>query len=305
VRTELLRALLVDPAVHPRGQPHLSAASGLALSGQRLWLAADDEHHLGVLDLGNDTGVQLLRVVEGDLPHDAVARKRSKRDFEAVALLPPHGGYPHGALLVLGSGSKPNRQHVLRLALDASGAAVGEVQARETGPLLEPLREHLRELNIEGAFVQDSALCLLHRGNRSDPRSAFIRLPLRDFLAWMEGENAALPRDSLVDIVSLGEVQGIPLAFTDGAALADGSWLFSAVAEDAVDSYADGPCVASAIGRVAPDGTIAAMEFLEGSPKVEGIAVDGARVLLVTDADDPDQPSELRACTMTQRLAAG
>lgn len=298
MRTQVLRELLVDPASHPHGRPHLSAASGMAIAGRRLWLAADDEHHLGLLDLDTDAPLQLLRVVEGDLPAERPDRKRRKRDFEAVTILPPHEGHPHGALLVMGSGSRPNRQHVLRLPLDASGAAVGEVQARETGALLEPLREQFRDLNIEGAFVQGPALCLLHRGNRTDPRSACIRLPLLHFLAWMDGENAALPRDQAIDIVALGDVQGIPLAFTDGAALADGGWLFSAVAEDTADSYADGACVGSAIGRVGADGGLVALEFLDGCPKVEGIAVDGGRVLLVTDADEPEQPSRLLACAM-------
>ena len=117
MRTELLRTLTLDASQHPLGRPHLSAASGLVLLGQRLYLVADDEQHLGVLDLGSDAPLQLLRIVEGDLPAGAAARKAAKRDFEAITLLPPHAQAPHGALLVLGSASRPQRQHVLFLHL--------------------------------------------------------------------------------------------------------------------------------------------------------------------------------------------
>jgi hypothetical protein len=45
-----LRDLLLAPHQHPRGQPHLSAASGLVRVGPWLYVVADDEHHLGVID---------------------------------------------------------------------------------------------------------------------------------------------------------------------------------------------------------------------------------------------------------------
>lgn len=293
MRTRLLRELLVDPGRHPRGQGHLSAASGLALVGGRLYLAADDEHHLGWIDLGSDAPVQLLRVVAGDLPHDAAQRKQRKRDFEAVCLLPAHAGHPHGALLVLGSGSRPQRQHVLRVPLDAAGLVCGAVEAREIGELLQPMRQHFDDLNIEGAFVQAQALCLLQRGHLADPRSACIRLPLPHFLAWMDGDNSALPEPQAIEEHLLGRVDGVPLTFTDAAALPDGGWLFSAVAERTADSYADGACVGSAVGCIDRDGRLAWLEPLEGAPKVEGLALDGPRLLLATDSDDPSRPSLL------------
>jgi hypothetical protein len=295
MQVQPLRDLLVASHRHPRGQPHVSAASGLARVGRRLYLAVDDEHHLGRVDLDSDQPVHLLRVVAGDLPADAAERKRRKPDFEAVCLLPPHSGHPHGALLVLGSGSRPQRQHVLRVPLDAAGEACGAVQAREIAPLLEPLRQRFADLNLEGAFVQGDQLCLLQRGHLGDPRSARIRLSLPAFLAWMDGENAALPSPQGVDEYLLDSVEGVPLAFTDGAALPEGGWLFSAVAERTADSYADGPCLASAVGCVDGGGRLAWLEPLQGSPKVEGLAVDGERLLLVTDDDDPAMPSRLLA----------
>ena len=298
MRCELLRTLTLEASQHPRGQPHLSAASGLARVGRQLYLVADDEHHLGLLDLAGEAPLQLLRIVEGDLPADAARRKRAKRDFEAITVLPPHAQAPHGALLVLGSASRPQRQHVLHLPLDAQGRGAGAVVAREADALVRPLRERFPDLNLEGAFVQGDALCLLQRGHLRDPRSACIALDLQAFLAWMAGDNAAVPQPRAVDVFDLPPVAGVPLCFTDGAALPDGGWVFSAVAEATQDSYADGACVASAVGRVDAHGRLQALELLDGAPKVEGVAVDGARLLLVTDADDPAQPSQLLACAM-------
>jgi len=297
MQTMLLRTLTLDAQRHPRGQGHLSAASGLARAGRYLYVAADDEHHLGRIDLSQPNApLALLRVVEGDLPSDPAARKQTKRDFEAVTWVPPHADCPHGALLVLGSGSRPQRQHVLRVPLDDAGVACGTVLARESADLVGPLRVRFPDLNIEGAFVQGDALCLLHRGNMADARSACIRLGLDAFLAWMAGDNAAAPTVRSIQVIELPSLSGVPLCLTDGAASADGGWVFSAVAEATHDSYVDAHCMASAVGRIGATGALEALHPLDGAPKVEGIAVDGQRLLLVTDADDPAEPSQLLAC---------
>ena len=58
-----LRSLSVDPRSHPRGQAHLSAASGLVQVAGQFYVVADDEHHLGQFDgMGHDDmPVRLLR----------------------------------------------------------------------------------------------------------------------------------------------------------------------------------------------------------------------------------------------------
>ena len=62
--------LLVEPGAHPRGQAHLSAASGLVRVGGRLYLVADDEHHLGTVAADGAGWVRLHRLLAGDLPAD-------------------------------------------------------------------------------------------------------------------------------------------------------------------------------------------------------------------------------------------
>ena len=99
--------------------------------------------------------------------------------------------------------------------------------------------------------------------------------------------------------VDLGAIDGIPLCFTDGAALPDGSLVFTAVAEAATDSYEDGPCVGAALGVAGADGKLRFLERLDPPHKIEGVdaRVDGGilRLLLVTDADDASIPAVLYA----------
>ncbi|CAN7426540.1 hypothetical protein LJR118_002767 [Acidovorax sp. LjRoot118] len=297
-----LQDLLLDPATHPRGQAHLSAASGLVRSGALLYLVADDEHHLGLLPAGaavlqhlpQAPLVQLHRILPGDLPAEPKARKKRKPDLEALALLPASPAHPSGALLALGSGSKPNRQRGVVIALDATGRPDGAAQVVDLSVLYAPLRSEFADLNIEGAFIGNDCLHLLQRGNKGDARNACISYPLAPLLAWLAGTRTEPPVALRTTQFDLGSVDGVPLGFTDGAALPNGEgWLFSAVAENTDDSYADGECVASAIGWVGADGVLERMAPLQGAPKVEGIALAGDRLLMVTDADDPERASRL------------
>jgi hypothetical protein len=97
--------------------------------------------------------------------------------------------------------------------------------------------------------------------------------------------------------VDLGMVDGVPLSFTDGAPLPDGRIVFSAVAENAQDTYHDGPCTGAAIGIIGTDGKVAALHRLEPVQKVEGVHAtlqgDRIQLLLVTDADDAGIPGKL------------
>ncbi len=303
-----LQDLLLDPATHPRGQAHLSAASGLVRAGAWLYMVADDEHHLGALPaaaaapepLAQAPLVQLHRLLEGDMPAEPRARKKRKPDLEALALLPASPSHPHGSLLALGSGSKANRQLGTTMALDAAGLLAGAVQVMDLSALYAPLRQEFADLNIEGAFVASDCLHLLQRGNKGDARNACVSYPLAPLQAWLAGTRAEPPAALRTNLFDLGTVDGVPLGFTDGAALANGrGWLFSAVAENTDDSYADGECVASAIGWMGADGVLERISPLEGAPKVEGIALVGERLLMVTDADDPACASRLLSVALS------
>lgn len=302
VQATALGHLLIDPAQHPRGQAHLSAASGLVRVRQRLYVVADDELHLGIFDEPTAAGAglaqgRLLRVMDGDMPMDKGKRKKAKPDLESLVVLPPLPGCPAGALLALGSGSRPNRETAVLVALDVQGIPNGRMAQLDLGALYAPLRKRFADLNIEGALVVSGELLLLQRGNQGDARNACIRYDWNLMAPWLAGLQTLPPAAKSVQWLELGSVQGVPLGLTDGAALHAGAWAFCAVAESTRNSYQDGACVASAIGTVGPDGVVQRLQLLRGAPKVEGIAAtaDGNDwvLSLVTDPDDPLQASAL------------
>ena len=302
-----LQPLLVDPSQHPRGLAYLSAASGLVRVRQRLFVVADDELHLGVFDDATAPKAQpltdvpavgsLVRLLEGDLPQDKGKRKKAKPDFESLVLLPPLPGCPAGALLALGSGSKPNRETAVLIALDVRGMPNGRMAVVDMAALYAPLRKRFVDLNIEGTLVVSGELLLLQRGNKGNAPNACVRYDWNLMAPWLAGVQSQPPAVKSVQLMDLGSADGVPLGFTDGAALHGGGWAFTAVAEDTDNSYRDGACVASAVGTVGADGRLQQLHRLDGAPEVEGVAVlaeGGDWVFtLVTDPDDPAIAAQL------------
>jgi len=267
----------------------LSAASGLVRIDDALHVVADDELHLAIFDLQGGAG-RLLRLQGGELPHEAKARKAAKPDFEALI------AWPDGRLLALGSGSRPNRER--GVWFDPSGAV--PPQGVDLAPLYASLRLEFGDLNIEGGFVIGDELRLLQRGNTQRAVNACAVFELAAFAACAHG--GAAPALRRVQRYELGLRDGVPLGFTDGAALPDGCWLFSAAAEDTTDAYRDGACAGSAIGLVDADGVLCLQVPLAGAWKVEGLHAqpqdDGIALLMVTDADDPARPASLLSAVL-------
>ena len=204
---------------------------------------------------------------------------------------------PFGALLAFGSGSLPNRETGVLMALDAAGGLSGRVAHVDLRALYAPLREQFSDLNIEGAFYASAELRLLQRGNKGDAGSACISFDWNQMAPWLAGQQSLPPRPKSVQMIDLGDIGGVPLSLTDGTALAHGAWAFCAVAENTADSFNDGPCAGSAVGVVAPDGSVRVMHHLSDNPKVEGISAQAIKeelvLTLVTDADDPATASQL------------
>jgi hypothetical protein len=293
-----LRELTLRHATHSPAHRHISAASGLVCARGRAYVIGDDEHHLAVFDNAHSPG-RTLRLFDGELPSAKKARKRRKPDTETLALLPSGR-----ALLALGSGSRPNRCRAVLIGLDARGEAQVPPRPIDLAPLYAPLRARFGDLNVEGAFFCGDEFVLLQRGHRGGAPNASLHYRAADMRAWL-WSGAGEPALQRVREHRLAHVQGVPLTFTDGAALADGRWLLSAVAEAADDSIADGACVGSAIGLMSVQGELQALWRLRDNDKIEGIAVrergGGAIDLaLVTDADDPRIASRL----LVARLSA-
>lgn len=305
IALESLRQLTFASS-HDAVAPHLSAASGIVVAGRFLYVVADDELHLGVFDREGVVDGIAVRLFQGDLLTDAAARKARKPDLEALARLPPFPGHPAGALFALASGSKPNRQIGVLMGLDDDGVLVGAPRPVDLSSLYAPLHRRFPALNLEGAVVCDRHLVLLQRASGGHAENALIRLALADVLeALCVADPLRLP-ELLHDVqtVDLGGIDGVPLGFTDAAALPDGRLVFSAVAESVDDTYHDGPCVGAAVGLLDAAGQVQRLEFVQPLRKIEGVDAhldgDVIRLLLVSDADDRRSPGELFGAVLVE-----
>ena len=285
-----IRKLMLTAASAGGRPAYLSAASGLVCVKSHMYVVADDELHLGIFRKDDAAPGTLFRLFDGALPVAAKDRKKAKPDFEALTFFPPFGAYPHGALLACGSGSRPNRCRGALVGVDAHGALEGAPRGVDLACIMTPLTEAFPALNVEGVVVSGDELRIFQRGNSKNSANAMIRFPLPAVLHALchAPQETVAPRAQ--DRIDLGRVDGVPLTFTDAAALPNGDMVFSAVAEDTDDAYLDGRCVGAAIGLLGADGALRWVQRLSEPYKIEGLdaQMDGdvMRLLLVTDADD-------------------
>ena len=265
----------------------VSAASGLVALADRLCLVADDEVFMAVYQL-DGTPLPRIALFPEVLPEEHAGRKRRKPDLEAVLLL------PDGRVLALGSGSSPARRR---------GALVdplrsGSVRAIDIGPLYDGLAAEIPELNIEGAAVSGDTLWLMQRGNGASRFNASIELDLAAVLQGLDTDARIDPAAvRSITRVDLGDLDGIPLSFTDAIALPDGRLAISAAAEDTSDPYVDGPCTGSIVAVLEGDHVCERIR-IDPTLKLEGIALAGGspeapRLWLVADPDDREQRAAL------------
>lgn len=304
------RALRYRAVAHPAlDRPTtVRAGSSLAWIGSRLGMVQDDANFIAIVD----PRTALVRSIalpagEGGLRHfdDRRGNKKHKLDLEACCAL----DHPAGPmLLALGSGSKRRRRRLVTVhAPTTNRPRVALFDAESLYLALESVEAFAgSDLNLEGALALPDAVRLFTRGNGAakrglTPVNASCDLPLRALLRYLDAEgDAPLPRPRRVTQYGLGELDHLPLGFTD-ATLADGRLLFTAAAEASKDATEDGMVTGSVIGRLPARGDLrfARLRERDGRPsrdKVEGIvAVPGVRdrVLVVVDADDPTRASEL------------
>jgi hypothetical protein len=126
--------------------------------------------------------------------------------------------------------------------------------------------------------------------------------PVRDL-----NERTELGAAALLDVfeVSLPELDGVPLSFTDLTAHPELGLLFTATAEDTQSTYDDGVCAGSVLGRL--QGTeVCDVRVFSQIVKIEGIAWlpqtgAGLELRLVSDADERQEPSQLFSAQLSLR----
>jgi hypothetical protein len=288
------------------------AGSAVRRWGERLVIVQDDVNVLALRDAAGGIRAHLLPWGEGGRRRfdDTLGNKAAKLDLEAGVVL------PDGRFLALGSGSTVRRQRLVVAWPD------GRVALREAGELYELLRATRQfsgaELNVEGAVVIDDRLRLFQRGNGAPTAeltavNATGDFDLADWVRWLDGEG---PVPALLAIVQydLGTVAGVPLGFTDAAALASGAVVFLAGAEASPDAAQDGPVAGCRVGLIDGDDVwIWDIVDERGEPvqlKLEGIEPLGAdggvplRFGVVADMDQPDLPALIGTLDLTPSLAA-
>jgi hypothetical protein len=281
------------------GRPaHLSAASGVVRRATYVYVIGDDELHLGVFDISSGRPGHLQRVLEGELPDGHEERSKDKPDLEALTLLPPFEGNPYGALLGLGSGSGPRRDRGFVCALGADGGLADEPREISLEPVYSLLREHVAELNVEGAATMGDRLWLLQRGNSEVGSNLVAELSLDEVMRSLR-DDLTIDAHELEGVrgYDLGEIEGVELTFSDATPIAERLLVFTASAE-----AEDGTIRGSVVGTLDLDGSVRRLRTIDRRWKVEGVhaAIDTGVLdfTFVCDQDDPDAPSPLLSATM-------
>lgn len=277
-----------------QGGPHyFSAASGLVRNGKHFYVVADDAQVLGYFRWGQ--AARVINILQRPpLPANSSLRAKVKPDFEALTLLENE---PEPSLLALCSGSGEYRDSAVYIPLSLDGKPAARVEI-DLKPLYDELRKRFSQLNVEGVAVVQDRVRLLQRGNSSKDPNAIIDLDLEAFLQAIKRERrvtSEVVRE--IKEIDLGSTEGrrgpVRWTFTDLCALEDGKSVFTAAAEDTDNPYEDGEILGSAIGVMELDGTISSFYRVKQKIKLEGVAVKGKTLYLVTDADDPKNPAVL------------
>ena len=262
----------------------VSAASGLVLRDGFFHVVADDETALFVF--GPQSGTRCVPLLADALPDGKAARKARKPDLEILVDLPGQG------LLAMGSGSRPTRERAVLVDRHE------RVTVIDTSALCGALRGAVADLNLEGAAVAGNDFVLLQRGNGGEGRNALVFIAMHDLLQALATHRFELTRAPRVVPLALGGVGDVPWTCTDLHRCEDGDLLASAVLEDTRDAYRDGACLGTALVRLAPDGALRWLRRLDTPAKVEGLAVVGQTVWMVSDGDDRDVSSQLLTATL-------
>jgi hypothetical protein len=225
------------------------------------------------------------------------ARKAEKPDIEVLTLIPAFNHLPEPRLLALGSGSKKNRHRSALIPLNPQGEVCGQPTVIELEYFYDYLKKEVGKLNIEGAAIVSDQILLFQRGNKKNKLNASIRIALTDFYRILAKPHKKHEPRLHITAYDLGDINEVPLCFTDATALANGDILFTASAEDTTDAYLDGACMGSAIGIISAAGELIQLDRIDKKVKLEGIAAEEndhhIELLVVTDADDASRPAQL------------
>ena len=181
--------------------------------------------------------------------------------------------------------------------------AAGEPREFELTPLYDRLRDEIGALNIEGCSVMGDTVWMLHRGNDGKTGNVVAELSLSDVMDSLRAD-LRIDADELARVCAyeLGDLEGVPLTFSDATPLSSELLVFTASAEGE-----DGAMHGSVVGTLSTDGSVQRLRTIDRRWKVEGVhaSVDTGvlDLLFVCDQDDPETPSPLLGATMPLEAA--
>jgi hypothetical protein len=277
---------------------YVRASSAVRRWNAGLVVVQDD---VNVLALRDGTRVfNLLLLPRGEQGRrqfdDSLGNKAAKLDLEAGVVL------PDGRFIALGSGSTSRRERIAVVWPDR------KVDLRDAGEFYDLLRNTPQfagaKLNLEGAVVVGKRLRLFQRGNSAPTETtpavnATADVDLADWVRWLDGQGP-LPTLLAVAQYDLGAVDGVPLGFTDAAALSPQRVVFLAGAEASVDAVNDGAVAGCRVGLIDGEaiwiwdirneqGELVRLK-LEGVEPLDDERGEALRFAVVTDMDRADQP---------------
>lgn len=300
-----IRDLDIEPTAESR-PAYVYAASGLARLDNCLYVVADDELHLAIFDFQGKTPGRWLRLCPGNLPNEYLERKKAKPDLESITHIPAHQHAMYGALLVVPSMSTERRTHGMLVVLGAKQCLTDTIIPIDFSKVREALKSCVTELNIEGVIVNEKMVKLFHRGSKGKSKSAIIEFDVQVFLNDLH-DSHAISAEHITKITEcdLGDIDGVPLHFTDAVALPDQRVLFLSTAEDTTNAYEDGEWHGSAVGIIDRSNKVEHITRFDSKEKLEGVSVSvhpqRLELLLVSDTDDQSKPAGLYRSTLIPR----
>jgi hypothetical protein len=285
----LIRQLQLQTPTQATRPSFLSAASGLILQEERIFVIADDELVLASFSLHSEEPGTWIRLWDQQLPLLHAERKKKKPDFESLVELPKSSFGVSKSLLAIPSGSTPQR---------STGAWIhnGRIEKIDFANLYTHLRNLLPELNIEGCAITGSQMKLFQRGNGSLGQNAIIDLNLQTCAHEIKQKQSlsSLCFSSLA-FFDLGHLRDIALSFTDAAVDSQGCLWFLAVCEASNSTYEDGVYSGAVLGCLNCENEMIFQEELDCAAKPEGLCLDMEKKLfyVVTDADNEREPARL------------
>ncbi|WP_224995685.1 hypothetical protein [Cesiribacter sp. SM1] len=216
------------------------SGSGLAVSGDKIYLVGDDSPHLFVLNQQYQVTNQYLMLQEW--AGNARIPKSGKPDFESMT----HATWgQEPSLLVFGSGSKsPERDSLLVLPLNNLHNPKRYSLTRLYDAIYRKEGISRDNLNLEGAVMAGKDLWLFNRGTNS-----IIIIDWNSLFAYINNPAPPTPLNIEVHQHQLPEIGGKQARFSGACSIPGTSLiLFTASVEDTENWIDDGEVLGSLVG---------------------------------------------------------